>query len=228
MVLDEVLGLELSTFTRLLKLRPRVNDDHVLVQQVASNLWFRQLDYKRKRSLSVQRNLTSSEEDLMALVLWTKPNTNAWLYLSSRVLTLKKDAFEHAPAVIKEILVCLENLLNESEQAEGMMLQLMRHVNTISLDKFQADVLATRAHFLGRSDAILEGMRMGWTPSLLSTCSPRSSKNLIASFVKDVKKLSIGFVLALCVKFGQERFVKRPATLFTQALADLRLDGPSP
>ena len=105
-----------------------------------------------------------------------------------------------------------------------MMLKLMQDVNTMSLDKFQADVLATRAQY-ERSHAILGGMGVGWTPSFLSTCYPRASRNLIASFVKDIRKLSIGLVLALYVTFGHENFVKGPANLFTQALADLRLDG---
>ena len=47
LVLDEVLGLELTNFARLLKLRPGIDDDHLLVQQVANNLWFRQMDYAR-------------------------------------------------------------------------------------------------------------------------------------------------------------------------------------
>ena len=37
-LLDEVLGLEMSNFARLLKLRPGVDDDHLLVQQVANDL----------------------------------------------------------------------------------------------------------------------------------------------------------------------------------------------
>ena len=45
LVLDEVLGLELSNFAMLLKLRPGVDDDHLLVQQVATDLWFRQMEY---------------------------------------------------------------------------------------------------------------------------------------------------------------------------------------
>ena len=68
-------------------------------------------------------------------------------------------------------------------------------------------------------------MVVGWTPSFLSTCYPRASRNLIASFVKDIRKLSIGLVLALYVTFGHENFLKGPANLFTQALPDLRLDG---
>ena len=94
----------------------------------------------------------------------------------------------------------------------------------MSLDKFQADVLATKSQY-ERSDAILGGMGVGWTPSFLWTCYPKASRNLIASFVKDIRKLSIGLVLALYVTFGHENFVKGPANLFTQALADLRLDG---
>ena len=224
-VLDEVLGLDLSNFAKLLKLRPRVDDDHLLVKQVADDLWFRQMEYaENEHGTTVRKNMTSAEEDLMALALRTKPHTNSWLCLSPRLCTLREDAFEHAPAVIEEIHAHLKNLLNERELAGGMMLPLMQDVNTMSLDKFQADILATRAQY-ERSDAILGGMGVGWTPSFLSTCYPRASRNLIASFVRDIRKLSIGLVLALYVTFGHENFVKRPANLFTQALADLRLDG---
>ena len=126
--------------------------------------------------------------------------------------------------MIKEIHAYLKNLFDDRELAGGMMLQLMQDVNTMSLYKFQADVLATRAQY-EQSDAILSGMGVGWTPSFLSTCYPRASRNLIASFVKDIRKLSIGLILALYVTFSHENFVKGPANLFTQALADLRLDG---
>ena len=92
LVLDEVLGLELSNFARLLRLRPGVDDDHLLVQQVANDLWFRQMDYARnEQGRTVRRNMTSAEEDLMALALSTKLHTNAWLCLSPRVCTLGED-----------------------------------------------------------------------------------------------------------------------------------------
>ena len=206
-------------------MRPGVDDDHLLVQQVANDLWFRQTDHaENEQGRTVRKNMTSAEEDLLALALRKKPHINAWLYLSPRLCTLGEDAFEHAPAVIKEIHAYLKNLFNERKLAGGMMLQLMQDVNTMSLDKFQADILATRAQY-ERSDAVLSGMGVGWTPSFLSTCYPRASRNLIASFVKDIRKLSIGLILTLYVKFGHENFVKGPANLFTQALADLRLDG---
>ena len=164
--------------------------------------------------------MTSAEGDLMALALRT--NTNQFMVVFvAKVCTLGEDAFEHAPTVIMEIHSYLKNLYNERELAEGMMLQLMQDVNTMSLDRLQADILATRAQY-ERSDAILGRMGAGWTPSFLSTCYPRASQNLIASFVR---KLSIGLVLALYVTFGHKNFVTGPANLFTQALADLRLDG---
>ena len=149
--------------------------------------------------------MTSAEEDLMAMALRAKPHTNAWLYLSPRLCTLGEDAFEHARAVIKEIHAYLKNLFNERELAGGMMLQLMQDVNTMSLDKLLVDILATRAQY-EQSDAILGGMGVGWTPSFLSKCYPRASRKLIASFVKDIRKLSIGLILALYVTFGNENF----------------------
>ena len=82
LVLDQVLGLELSNFARLLKLRPGVDDNHLLVKQVANDLWFRQLDHaENEQGRTVRKNVKSLEEDLMALALRTKPHTNAWLYL---------------------------------------------------------------------------------------------------------------------------------------------------
>ena len=75
-MLDELLGLELSNFARLLKLRPGVDDDHLLVQQVADDLWFRQIDHaENDQGRTVRKNMTSAEEDLMAMALRTKPQT---------------------------------------------------------------------------------------------------------------------------------------------------------
>ena len=209
-----------AQLARLLKLRPGVDDDHLLVQQVANDLWFRQMDYARnEQGRTVRRNMTSAEEEIMALALMTKPHTNAWLCLLPRECTFGEDVFEQATAVVKEINAYLKNVFDKRELAGGMMLKLMQDVNTMSLDKLQADILATRAQY-ERSDAILGGMVVGWTPSFLSTCYPKASRKLIASFVKDIRKLSIGLVLALYVTFGHENFVKGPANLFTQPLAE--------
>ena len=69
---------------------------------------------------------------------------------------------------------------------------------------------------------------LGWNGSGMDAIllvNPRAPRNLIASFIKDIRKLSIDLILALYVTFGPENLLKGPANLFTQTLADLRLDG---
>ena len=94
----------------------------------------------------------------------------------------------------------------------------------MNLDRFHADVLATKAEY-EISAAVLAGMGMGWSPAFISCCYFRASMNLIATFVSDSGKLSIDLVLALYVAFGHESFVKGSVVVFTQELANLRLDG---
>ena len=124
-VLDEGLGLELSTFGRLLKMRPGVCDEHEIVHRLANNLWFWQTDFVRdERGSLVRRNSISTEEDLRALALRTKPHSNPWFYLSPRLYTLGQDAFDNAPEVVEEIPHYLKRILDAKEEACASMLQL--------------------------------------------------------------------------------------------------------
>ena len=68
----------------------------------ASDRWFREYEKNAKESM-VKLNLKCSEEDLMALAFRRKLHTNGWLYLSARLCALGEDAFEYAPAVIREV-----------------------------------------------------------------------------------------------------------------------------
>ena len=83
-------------------------------------------------------------------------------------------------------------------------------------------MLSTKAEY-ERFDAILAGTGVGRSPAFISSCYTRASRNLIANFEREIKKLSIGLVLALYVAFGDKSFVK--VVLFTQELANHRLDG---
>ena len=121
------------------------------------------------------------------MALRTKPHTNPWLYLSPLLCTLGQDDFDDAPAVVRETHHYLKSILYVREEAGAIMLQLMHETNTMSWDRFQADVLATRAEY-ERSDAILAGMGMGWSPAFLSSCYPRASRHLIANLVRDIRK----------------------------------------
>ena len=47
-VLDEVLGWELSIFSRQLKLRPGIDDDHRVIVAMTNDLWFRGIEIKEE------------------------------------------------------------------------------------------------------------------------------------------------------------------------------------
>ena len=46
LVLDEVLGLELSNFRRQLKLKPGNDDDHRVIVAMSNDLWCRGMEIK--------------------------------------------------------------------------------------------------------------------------------------------------------------------------------------
>ena len=48
LVLDEVLGLELSNFSRQLKLKPGIDDDHRVIVSMSNDLWFRAMEKQVK------------------------------------------------------------------------------------------------------------------------------------------------------------------------------------
>ena len=48
LVLDEVLGLELSSFSRQLKMKPGIDDDHLVIVAMSKDLWFRGMDIKEE------------------------------------------------------------------------------------------------------------------------------------------------------------------------------------
>ena len=45
-VLDETLGLELSSFNPQLKLKPGINDDHRVIVAMSNDLWLRRMEIK--------------------------------------------------------------------------------------------------------------------------------------------------------------------------------------
>ena len=73
----------------------------------------------------MRRNALSTEQDLKAMALKTKPHTNPWLYLSLRLCALGQDAFDYAPAVVREIYQYLKTILDVKEQEGATILQLM-------------------------------------------------------------------------------------------------------
>ena len=61
LVLDEMLGLELSNFSRQLKLKPGIGDDHRVIKSMSNDLWFRGMEAageRERRKISRRLELT--------------------------------------------------------------------------------------------------------------------------------------------------------------------------
>ena len=86
LVLDEVLGLELSNFSRQLKMKPGIDDDHRVIVAMPNNLWFRGMDIKEEEER--RNNSKDTRAHLEAMVLRTKPEANQWLHPTPRVAAL--------------------------------------------------------------------------------------------------------------------------------------------
>ena len=72
LVLDEVLGLELSNFSRQLKLKPGIVDDRRVIVAMSNDLWFPEVKERRER----RENSKDTRAHLDAMVLRTKPEAN--------------------------------------------------------------------------------------------------------------------------------------------------------
>ena len=92
--LDEVLGLELSNFSRQLKLKPGIDVDHRVIVAMSNDLWYRGMEKKEEGRR--RKNSKETRTHLEAMVLRTKPEANKWLHLTPRIAALGADAFEGA------------------------------------------------------------------------------------------------------------------------------------
>ena len=222
LVLDEVLGLELSNFSRQLKLKPGIDDDHRVITAMSNDLWFRAMevaseDTRRKNSLETRANLE-------AMVLRTKPEANQWLHLNPRVAALGADAFQQGPVMITKIYAYLLKEVNLAENAGEKTAEFVNRMCQITLETFWTQEVKGQEGF-ERTDSMLEGLGAGWTASFLAKVYPKVSHYLIKEFLQAVVKVSIVELIALFVTFGAENFVKGPVILLTDGIQNLRLDG---
>ena len=74
LVLDEVMGLELSNFSRQLILKPGIDDDHRIVTAMSNDLWFRAMEVTCEKAR--RKNSQETRAHLEAMVLRTKPEAN--------------------------------------------------------------------------------------------------------------------------------------------------------
>ena len=204
-VLDEVLGLELSNFSRQLKLKPGIDDDHRVIAAMSNDLWFRAMevageDTRRKNSLETRAHLE-------AMILRTKPEANQWLHLNPRVAALGADAFQQGPVMITKIHAYLLKEVNLAENAGEKTAEFVNRMCQITLETFWTQEMKGQEGF-ERTDSMLEGLGAGWTASFLAKVYPKVSHYLIKEFLQAVVRVSIVELIALFVTFGAESFVK--------------------
>ena len=125
-VFDEVMGLELSNFSRQLKWKPGIDEDHRAIVAMSNYLWFRGMDIKEERER--RKNSQETRAHLEAMVLRTKPEANQWLHLTPRVAALGSDAFERGPVTIRKIHAYLVRELNLAENAEEKTAEFVNKV----------------------------------------------------------------------------------------------------
>ena len=222
LVLDEVLGLELSNLSRQLKLKPGVDDDHRVIAAMSSDLWFRAMEVTGENTR--RKNSLETRSHLEAMVLRTKPEANQWLHLNPRVAALGADAFEQGPVIITKIHAYLLKEVNLAENAGEKTTEFVNRMCQITLETFWTQEVKGQEGF-ERTDSMLEGLGAGWTASFLAKVYPKVSHYLIKEFLQAVVEVSIVELIALFVTFEAESFVKRPAILLTEGIQNLRLDG---
>ena len=124
LVLDEILGFELSNFSRRLKLKPRIDDDHRVIVAGSNDLWFRGMEKKEEGER--RKNSKETRAHLEAIVLRTKPEAMKWLHLTPRIAALGADAFERGPLMISKIHAYLMKEVNLAENAEEKSAEFLK------------------------------------------------------------------------------------------------------
>ena len=222
LVLDEILALELSNFSRQLKLKPGIDDDHRVIVAMSNDLWFRAMEVTGENTR--KKNSLETRAQLEAMVLRTKPEANQWLHLNPRVAALGEDAFEQGPAMITKIHAYLLKEVNLAENAEEKTAEFVNRMSQTTLETFWTQEVKGQEGF-ERTDSMREGLGAGRTASSLAKVYPKVSHYLIKEFLQAVVEVSIVELIALFVTFGAESFVKGPAMLLTEGIQNLRLDG---
>ena len=198
LVLDEVLGLELSNSSRQLKLKPGYDDDHRVIVAMSNDLWFRGMEVKEvgKR----RKNSKETRAHLEAMVLRTKPEAIKWLHLTPRTAALGADAFERGPGMIKKIHAYLVKEANLAKNAEEKSAEFVNRVCQLTLEAFWTQNVKGEEGF-DRTDSMLEELGAGWTASFVAKIYPSLSRYLIKEFLQAVIEVSDVELLALFVTF---------------------------
>ena len=154
----EVLGLELSNFSRQLKLKPGIDDGHRVIVAMSNDLWFRAMEVTGENTR--RKNSLETRAHLEAMVLRTNPEANQWLHLNPRVAALGADAFEQGPVMVTKIHAYLLKEVYLAENAEEKTAEFLNRMCQITLETFWTQEVKGQEGF-ERTDSMLEGLEAG-------------------------------------------------------------------
>ena len=158
LVLDEVLRLELSNFSKHLKLKPRNHDNQRVIVWMSMDLWFRET--KIKEEGEKRQNSKETKAHLEALVLRTNPEANKWLQWTPRIAALGMGAFERGPAIITKFLSYLVKELKLAENAGKKSAEFVNRMCQVTLESFWVQNVRGEKGF-DRTDRLLQGLGAG-------------------------------------------------------------------
>ena len=151
---------ELSNFSRQLKLKPGIDNDHRVIAAMSNDLWIRAMEVTGENTR--RKNSLETRAHLEAMVLRTKPEANQWLHLNPRVAALGADAFEQGPVMITKIHAYLLKEVNLAENAGEKTAEFVNRMCQITLETFWTQEVKRQEGF-ARTDSMLEGLGAGWT-----------------------------------------------------------------
>ena len=217
-----MLGLELSSFNRRIKMKLETNDDHKITVEMSNHLWFRNDEINEETS--TRRNAEQMEAQLEALTLWIKLEAYNWLQLTPRDGALGAEAFQRGPPMIAKIHQFLLVSLDQADRRGDKATELMQRMNRKTLEAFWTENVQGRGGHI-RTDSLLKWLRACWTASFLAKLYSELSRHVIIEFVRATTKLSIVMILSLFLIFGAEIFQKEHAVLLMEGIQNLCLNG---
>ena len=175
LVLDEVLVLELSNFSRQLKLKPGKGDNHRVIIATSNDLWFRGMDVTGERER--RKNSQETRAHLEAMVLRTEPEANQWLHLTPRVAELGADAFEQGPVMIKKIHAYLVKDVNLAKNTEEKTAEFVNRMFQVTLEIFWTQKVKGGKALNGQTACwkgwVPDGPRPSWRKSTQNSLGTR-------------------------------------------------------
>ena len=205
LVLHEVLGLQLSIFSRQFKMKSGINDNHRVIVRMPKEMWFRGMENKEVGEK--RQSAKETKAHLEAMLLRTKPEPSKWLYFTPRKAALGMDTFKRGPAMITKS----HSYLSESVELSGKCRRKIgrnRRQDRLNNTRGILDTECEGRRRFKRTDSKLEGLGARWIASFLAKVYSPLSCYLIREFLEVVTEFSIVAIVGLFVTFEVKRFVK--------------------